>query len=160
MRRTLLFFLATAFLVSTFPAQAASKGVFYLDLKNGCYSASKSPTKPYKWSESNYKTLYPTSCATSHHYEVYAVTKLTAKDLTSTAAQDEGRAICTSKARVLLANQDEIDPNITFAFFFPDPGAETKKYGKKLICFFRSVDPKNDQYSVSIKSSFIVRNYI
>ena len=42
----------------------------------------------------------------------------------------------------------------------PDPGAEEKKYGKKVLCFFRVADPKDDQFTLSIKRSFREVSYV
>ena len=59
-------------------SEALSKGTFYLELKTGCYSANKVPTKPSKWTDTNYKTLYSTSCTSPHHYEVFFTGKIKA----------------------------------------------------------------------------------
>ena len=81
-------------LLSALPAQALGKGTFYLELQLGCYSANKSPSKASKWSDTNYKTLYLTSCTSAHHYEVFYTGKLKAKDLNSDAAKTEAGSAC------------------------------------------------------------------
>ena len=140
-------------------SSAALQATFYLDLKVGCYSANKNPTKPAKWSATNYKTLYPASCRSPHHYEVFKVGKIKAKDLASDGAKEEASGICTDAARKLIGTGDVAD-NLSFAYFYPDKGAEEKKYGKKTICFFRSLDPKDSTTSLSISAPAVVQNYV
>lgn len=153
-------FLAFTFTFNALPAQAIGKSAFYLELQLGCYSANKAPTKPSKWSETNYKTLYSTSCTSAHHYEVFYTGKITAKDLNSAAAKKEAGAACDRSAVSTLTGQQDLPSSLTYGYFFPDPGAEEKKYGKKIICFFRVADPKDDKYTFSIKQSFREITYV
>ena len=158
MKKTIL--TATLVFSSLAPAShAATAGTFYLDAKIGCYAADKSPTKSHKWSTTNYKTLYATSCKNPHHYEVYLITKLKAKNLSSDAAQKEASTACSKAARSKI-NGADVPATLTFAYFFPDPGAEQKKYGTKTICFFRVADAKSDQLSLSISKPIVTINYI
>ena len=154
------------FVVATFvfslllpSANGATTGTFYLDAKVGCYAADKTPKKPHKWSTTNYKTLYSTSCNSPHHYEVFSITKLKAKNLASDAAQKEASTACSTAARKTI-NGAEVPATLTFAYFFPDPGAEQKKYGTKTICFFRVSDTKSDQYTISISKPIVTITYI
>jgi hypothetical protein len=142
------------------PAQALSKGTFYLELKSGCYAANKAPTKPSKWSDTNYKTLYSTNCAAAHHYEVFYNGLIKAKDLNSDAAKKEAGLACDTAAVATLTGQKDLPTSLTYGYFFPDPGAEEKKYGKKIFCFFRVADPKDDKYTLSIKRSFREVTYV
>jgi hypothetical protein len=153
-------FLAFTFTFSALPAQAIGKGAFYLELQLGCYSANKAPTKPSKWSDTNYKTLYSTSCTSAHHYEVFYTGKLTAKDLNSAAAKKEAGAACDRSAVSTLTGQKDLPGSLTYGYFFPDPGAEEKKYGKKIICFFRVANPKDDKYTLSINRTFREITYV
>lgn len=141
-------------------SHALAKGTFYLELKPGCYSANKAPTKPSKWSDKNYKTLYPTRCTEPHHYEVFFTGTIKTKDLNSDAAKKEAGTACDNAAIATLTGQKDLPPTLTYGYFFPDPGAEEKKYGKKILCFFRVPDPKNDQLTLSIKRTFRVISYI
>jgi outer membrane protein W len=141
-------------------AHALSQGTFYLELKTGCYSANKAPTKSSKWSDTNYKTLYSTSCTSAHHYEVFYAGKIKAKDLNSAAAQKEAGIACDNEAINILMGQKDLPPTLTYGYFFPDPGAEEKKYGKKVFCFFRVADPKNGNYTLSIKRTFREISYV
>jgi len=141
-------------------AHALSKGSFYLELKTGCYSANKAPTKPSKWSDKNYKTLYSTSCTASHHYEVFFTGYIKAKDLNSDTAKKEAGTACDKAAINTLTGQQDLPPSLTYGYFFPDPGAEEKKYGKKVLCFFRVADPKDNEYTLSIKRSFREVSYV
>jgi len=150
-----LFVLATAA-----SADALSKGTFYLELKIGCYSANKLPNKSSLWTDKNYKTLYSTNCAAPHHYEVFYTGKIKAKDLNSDAAKKEAGMACDKAAVDTLISQKDLPPTLTYGYFFPDPGAEEKKYGKKIFCFFRVADPKNDKLTLSIKRSFREVTYV
>jgi hypothetical protein len=141
-------------------AHALSKGTFYLELKNGCYSANKAPAKSSKWSDKDYKTLYSASCNAPHHYEVFYTGKMKAKDLNSDAAKKEAGTACDNAAINILTNQKDLPPTLTYGYFYPDPGAEEKKYGKRLICFFRVADPKNSELTLSIKRSFREVSYV
>lgn len=152
--------LTLTFAAGALPAQALSKGTFYLELQLGCYSANKLPTKPSKWSDTNYKTLYSTNCAAAHHYEVFYTGKIKAKDLNSAAAKKEAGAACDGAALNTLTGQKDLPTSLTYGYFFPDPGAEEKKYGKRVICFFRVADPKDDKYTLSIKRTFREVTYI
>ena len=148
------------FLNGTPAAQGLSKGTFYLELKPGCYSANKAPTKPSKWTDTNYKTLYSTACTSAHHYEVFFVGKIKAKDLSSDAAKKEAGVACDNAAIATLTGQKDLPQTLTYGYFFPDPGAEEKKYGKKILCFFRVADPKNDKLTLSIKRTFREVSYV
>lgn len=141
-------------------AQALPKGTFYLELKLGCYAANQAPTKPSLWTDTNYKTLYATSCTAAHHYEVFHLGTIKAKDLSSEAAKKEAGAACDNAAISTLTGQKNLPQSLTYGYFFPDPGAEEKKYGKRIICFFRVADPKNDKYTLSIKRTFREVTYV
>jgi hypothetical protein len=147
-------------LLSALPAQALGKGTFYLELQLGCYAANKSPSKASKWSDTNYKTLYLTSCTSAHHYEVFYTGKLKAKDLNSDAAKKEAGSACDKAAVSTLTGQKDLPTSLTYGYFYPDPGAEEKKYGKRILCFFRVADPKDDKSTLSIKRTFRVVTYI
>jgi len=150
-----------ALLLSGVPAaEALSKGSFYLELRLGCYSANKAPTKASKWSDTNYKTLYSTACTSAHHYEVFFIGKIKAIDLNSAAAKKEAGQACDNAALATLTGQKNLPQSLTYGYFFPDPGAEEKKYGKKILCFFRVADPKNDKLTLSIKRTFRVISYV
>ncbi len=160
MKKFALVLLTLAISLSAEPAQALGKATFYLQLQLGCYSANKAPTKSSKWSDTNYKTLYQTGCNDPHHYEVFYTGKLKAKKLNSDAAKKEAEAACDKAAFSALTGQKELPGTLTYGYFYPDPGAEEKKHGKKIICFFRVADPKNDKLSLSIKRSFREVNYV
>jgi len=160
MKRLLVIFLASVFATSVLPAQALSNGTFYLELKTGCYAANKAPTKPSKWSDKDYKMLYATNCEVAHHYEVFYAGTIKAKDLNSDAAKKEAGLACDKAAVATLTGQKDLPSSLTYGYFFPDPGAEEKKYGKRIFCFFRVADPKDDKYTLSIKRSFREVTYV
>ena len=152
--------LAFVLLIGSPSVEALAKGTFYLELKLGCYAANKAPNKPSKWTDTNYKTLYSTSCTAPHHYEVFYTGTIKAKDLSSDAAKKEAGQACDNAAISTLTGQKDLPPSLTYGYFFPDPGAEEKKYGKRIICFFRVADPKNDKYTLSIKRTFREITYV
>jgi hypothetical protein len=160
MKKFALVLLTLTISLSAEPAQALGKATFYLQLQLGCYSANKAPTKSSKWSDTNYKTLYLTSCNDAHHYEVFYTGKLKARKLDSETAKKEAGTACDKAALSALTGQKDLPTTLTYGYFYPDPGAEEKKYGKKIICFFRVADPKDDKFSLSIKRSFREVNYI
>ncbi len=160
MKKFVVFILTFTFAVGANPAQGLGKGTFYLDLQLGCYSANKAPTKTSKWSNTNYKTLYSTSCTSAHHYEVFYTGKLKAKDLNSDAAKKEAGLACDKAALNTLIGQKDLPSSLTYGYFYPDPGAEEKKYGKRIVCFFRVADPKDDKYTLSINRTFREVAYI
>jgi hypothetical protein len=110
MKKFVVLIMALTFTLGTLPAQGLSKGTFYLQLQLGCYSANKAPTKSSKWSDTNYKTLYMTSCTSAHHYEVFYTGKLKAKDLSSEAAKKEAGAACDKAALSALMGQKDLPP--------------------------------------------------
>jgi hypothetical protein len=112
------------------------------------------------WTDTNYKTLYSTSCNAAHHYEVFYTGTIKAKDLSSDGAKKEAGLACDKAAISSLTGQKDLPLSLTYGYFFPDPGAEEKKYGKRIICFFRVADPKNDKYTLSIKRSFREVTYV
>jgi hypothetical protein len=159
-KKFVVLILAFTFALGVLPAQALGKGTFYLQLQLGCYSANKAPTKSSKWSDTNYKTLYMTSCTSAHHYEVFYTGKLKAKDLSSEAAKKEAGSACDKAALNTLLGQKDLPSTLTYGYFYPDPGAEEKKYGKRIVCFFRVADPKDDKLTLSIKRTFREVTYI
>ena len=160
MKKFVALILSFTFSVGVLPAQALSKGTFYLQLQLGCYSANKAPDKASRWSDTNYKTLYLTSCTSAHHYEVFYTGRLKAKDLNSEAAKKEAGAACDKAAVSTLLGQKDLPSSLTYGYFYPDPGAEEKKYGKRIVCFFRVADPKDDKLTLSIKRTFREVSYI
>ncbi len=142
-------FLSIAFLLQLItPPTAEAKQVFYLDLKKGCY-AGNSPVKTYlEWSLPSYKKLYSANCYNKCHYQVYFISKLTSRLSDSKAPQNEAKDTCVLAAVRLIGNTD-ISDDLMIGWFFPDPGAEEKKYGKKLICFFRMLDPDNENFTIA-----------
>jgi hypothetical protein len=127
------------------PANAVAS-VKYLDLKAGCYAGTPTASKPLKWSAPGYKTLYSKSCNSAHHYEVFYVGKLTTNLKDDQASQDQANTKCGSAADAYLSGAN-FSNLLTVGWFFPDPGAEEKKYGKKLICFFRYASESTWDYS-------------
>jgi len=160
MKKFVVLILTMTFALGTLPAQALSEGTFYLQLQLGCYSANKVPTKSSKLSDTNYKTLYMTSCTSAHHYEVFYTGKLKAQDLNSEAAKKEAGEACDKAALSTLMGQKDLPNTLTYGYFYPDPGAEEKKYGKRIVCFFRVADPKDDTLTLSIKRTFREVTYI
>jgi hypothetical protein len=68
-----------------------------------------------------------------------------------TSAQNQASEICLAAAERRIGNR-YVDESVGIAWFFPDPGSEERRYGKKLICFFRSIDI-NDEYVSVVQTS-------
>lgn len=130
------------------PNPAQAKQTFYLDLKKGCY-AGNSPVKTYlEWSLPGYKKLFSTSCYSKYHYQVYSVTKLTTRLSDNEASQKQASDKCQASALRIIGDKS-ISDYLSIGWFFPDPGAEEAKYGKKLICFFRMLDPDDENFTIA-----------
>ena len=69
----------------------------------------------------------------AHDMEVYVVTHggWGTSPASSTITADSHR-ICLSKFQKLYGGA--LRPNFGYLYFFPDPGAQTKQYGDRLIC--------------------------
>ena len=161
MKRKLAVAVIAALVMSVQHAVSAPiKSTFYLELKVGCYAANKKADQRSKWSDTDYKTLYQKSCTSGHHYEVFYTGKLKAKKLSSKAAKNEAASTCELGALNILTGQQDLPETLTYGYFYPDPGAEEKKYGKRIICFFHVADPKNNKFSLSINRSFRNISYI
>jgi hypothetical protein len=114
-RRKILAAAVALFISLGWPSsEALSKGTFYLELKTGCYSANKFPNKSSKWTDTNYKTLYSTSCTSPHHYEVFYTGKIKTKDLNSDAAKKEAGIACDNAAIDTLMGQKDLPPTLTY----------------------------------------------
>lgn len=127
------------------PASGATS-TFYLSLKvNTCYSFTKTGTKPSAISNPS-KSLYAVSCTKPHHIQVIKVGQVPSSG--STLSQDDMSVYCSAAYRKLY-NEDPpqaiADGARYLRWFFPDPGAETKKYKKTGICL---VHQSNSEYSV------------
>ena len=145
-RLTAVGVIGTIFLSLSFvPSQA--KSIFYLDLKKGCYAGNAQASTYLEWSLPSYKTLYKKNCFSRYHYQVYAISKLTVNIADDSSAQNQASEICSAAAERRIANKN-VDENLGIGWFFPDVGAEERKYGKKLICFFRIIDINDDNVSV------------
>ncbi|MEJ6606852.1 MAG: hypothetical protein QNL07_04215 [Candidatus Planktophila sp.] len=160
MKKIVIGVLVLLFFSSSPATLALSQGTFYLELKPGCYAANEKAQLRSKWSDTDYKTLYQSSCTSSHHYEVFYTGKLKAKKLTSKAAKSEAGETCDVAALNILSGQQDLPLTLTYGYFFPDPGAEVKRYGKKIICFFHVIDPKNKKFSLSVSRTFRDTSYI
>ena len=140
--------LSVLLLLVLIPSPAQAKTVFYLDLKKGCY-AGNSPVKTYlEWSLPGYKKLYTASCYSKYHYQVYLITKLTTRLSDNEASQSQANDKCEDAALRIIGNKS-ISDYLSIGWFFPDAGAEEAKYGKKLICFFRMLDPEDSNFTVA-----------
>jgi hypothetical protein len=124
----------------------AAKSTFYLNLKaNTCYSFTTTGTKPSPISNPS-KSLYAVACSKPHHFQVIKVGQVPSAG--SSLTQDDMSEYCRAAYRKLYneeAPQTISDGAIYLRWFFPDPGAETKKYKKTGICL---VHQSNSVYSV------------
>jgi hypothetical protein len=153
MRSKALTLIFALFISLALTPTAHAKSIFYLDLARGCYSGNEEATKYLKWSEPDYKKLYAKSCYQPFHYQVYHVSTLTVS-LKGDAAQDQAKFKCRKASNQFMALFRNAS-SVSIGWFFPDPGQEEKKYGKKLICFFRSVPDGNFDLSERQKTPLV-----
>ena len=146
MRKAIVVLLSSMLVLSLIQPANAAKSAFYLNLTKGCYSGTPTATRPLPWSSPTYKTLYPKSCFSPHHYEVFYISKLSSNLSNNDASQKEASDKCDLAATSYLSSTRYSDI-LSVAWFFPDAGAEEKKYGKKLICFFRFAYEESWDYS-------------
>jgi hypothetical protein len=130
------------------PANAAET-TFYLNLKaNTCYSYTKTGTKAVPV-DTAVKNMYPVSCTKPHHFQVIKVGQVPTAGTSIT--QEDMSAYCSKAYRSIYKSEPlvEIKPGSRYLrWFFPDPGAETKKYKKQGICIVHKSDSKYSVYSV------------
>lgn len=130
------------------PAQAATT-TFYLSLKsNTCYSFTPTGTKPVA-ANIDSKRMYQVGCTKPHHFQVIKVGQV--PSVGTSITQDDMSAFC-SKAYRSIYKQDPVSvitPGSRYLrWYFPDPGAETKKYKKTGVCIVHKSDAKYSVFSV------------
>lgn len=131
------------------PAEAANP-VFYLNMKAGsCYSFTSVAKKPAKIGN-NIKSLYLVSCASNHHFQVI---KAGLAPSTHTALTDDELYSFCGPAYFEKFGADapsDISAGAVYLrWFYPDPGAETKKFGRKTICLVHTSDSKYANYTLN-----------
>ena len=130
------------------PAQAATS-TFYMNLKaNTCYSFTTTGTKPVSINTTA-KNMYAVSCTKPHHFQVIKVGQVPTAGASIT--QDDMSAFCSKAYRSIYKEEplQEIVPGSRYLrWYYPDPGAETKKYKKTGVCIVHKSDSKYSVYSV------------
>lgn len=150
MKKLLAALLAATFLLSSTNALAAGT-TFYLKLVNGqCYSFNSSTTSGVRI-ETTGKTLYQKSCYSKHHIQVIKVGTVRK---TGTITQENMAAFCEAGYKAKFKKYSPV--NITagakyLRWFFADPGAELKKYGRIGICYIHQADSNYFNYTVMTK---------
>jgi hypothetical protein len=110
-------------------ANVASQRIFYLDLKVGQCAMRPSG-----------KTLLVIPCSNpAHNLETYVVARGGwghGNPPGHAAAVAIARSLCLGSFQRRFGHP--IGAGYGYQFFFPDPGAETRKYGDRLICSLRT----------------------
>lgn len=130
------------------PSYAASS-TFYLSLKaNTCYSFTANATKPAQISNPS-KTMYAVSCTKPHHFQVIKIGQVPAAG--SSLTQDDMSAYCSAAYKAVYKEEppQEISNGARYLrWFFPDPGAETRKYKNTGVCIVHKSNADYTVYSV------------
>jgi len=148
----------------TLPVTSASayldkKPVFYLWAKPGCYSANlkSSPTIPMY----SVKKIYPVSCLSPHHFEVFYAGQFKTKDGKVGAGGREVVTDCLQKSKSLgfyarsansynwSKDEEELIGN-----WMADVGAESQRFPNRSICY-ASVTTKSWLYIKEVNSPII-----
>ena len=142
---------AAAALVFAPAASAATPSTFYLQLKSGgCYSFTAVAKSAYSMDHTN-KTLYQTSCTAKHHIQV-----IKAGTVSGTGELDNTQ-MGTYCSAAYVATFHKNPPSAIKAgslylqWYYPDPGAEYLKFGRKAICFVLQSNYNYTQYSLLSK---------
>jgi hypothetical protein len=105
--------------------------VFYLSVRSHeCLIASSDPSS---------KSFSLVSCSNpAHNLEVYAVAHggWGKRAVSPATAGTSARSVCLTRYRKLTGHG--APRTAGWAFFFPDPGAESRQYGDKVICGYRA----------------------
>lgn len=148
LKKRIAIFLAIFSFLTLFQPSAQAKQTFYLDMKKGCYAGNSPVTNFLEWSLPGYKKVFRTSCYKKYHYQVYLVTRLSTNLSDNEASQSQAGDKCSVGANRALGNRT-VSEYLSIGWFYPDAGAEERKYGKKLICFFRTEDIDDPYFTVA-----------
>lgn len=136
----LLLVLSFTLLNSSANAYVDKKPIFYLWAKPGCYSANlkSCPTIPMY----SIKKIYPVSCFSPHHFEVFYAGQFTTKDGRVGAGGREVVTDCLKKSKKLgfyarssnsynwSKDEEELIGN-----WMADIGAESQRFPNRSICY-------------------------
>lgn len=145
--------------VSSAAAYIEKKPIFYLWAKPGCYSANlkNSLTIPMY----SVKKIYPVSCFSPHHFEVFYAGQFTTKDGKTGAGGREVVADCLTKAKTLGFYQRSAnsynwskDEEELIGNWMADIGAESQRFPNRSICY-TSVTTKSWLYIKEVNSPII-----
>ena len=151
-----------AFPVSSATAYVDKKPIFYLWAKPGCYSANlkSSPTIPMY----SVKKIYPVSCFSPHHFEVFYAGQFTTKDGKAGAGGQEVVTDCLNKSKSLgfysrpanAYNWSKYE-EVLIGNWMADIGAESQRFPNRSICY-TSVTTKSWLYIKEVNLP-IIRGY-
>jgi hypothetical protein len=133
-------------------AYLENKPIFYMWAKPGCYSATlkSSPTIPLQ----SLKKLYPVSCLSPHHFEVFYAGQFKTKDGRIGAGGKEVVSACLAKSKEFAFNQRNSssynwsqDEEDLIGNWMADMGVEAQRFPNRNICYV----------SVTTKSWFYIK---
>lgn len=132
------------------PASAASS-TFYLSLKNNtCYSFTKSGNQPVTV-ENDLKKMYAVSCSKGHHFQVIKTGQAPSAGAELTQEDMQNYCLPAYTAKYGAYPKMVSGSPLVLRWYFPDPGAETLKYGNKAICIVHIGDDPYTSYMVMKK---------
>ena len=160
---SILTVMVIAFELSISPYQASAylenKPIFYMWAKPGCYSATlkSSPTIPLY----SVKKIYPVSCLSPHHFEVFYAGQLLGANGKLAAGGREIVKECLKKStdfqfykRVSSSYNWSKDDEELIGNWKADNGAESQRFPNRIICY-TSVTTKSWLYIKEINSPLI-----
>jgi hypothetical protein len=121
-------------------AYLENKPIFYMWAKPGCYSATlkSSPTIPLQ----SLKKLYPVSCLSPHHFEVFYAGQFKTKDGRIGAGGKEVVSACLAKSKEFAFNQRNSssynwsqDEEDLIGNWMADMGVEAQRFPNRNICY-------------------------
>ncbi len=116
------------------------KAILYIAAEPGCYSATfvSSKTVPMKAP----KKLYPVSCYSKHHFEVYWAGKVATQPGNPIPTSRSSANFCLEKGKLQTVlgrglQSYNFGPNETTGTgnWLADRGPEAKRYPKRLVCY-------------------------
>lgn len=128
---------------STVVKEVKPKSIFYLDLKEGCYSQNFPVTNQVLRSGPTYKTLYPASCNGRYHLQTIFSGTMKTKSPNGLPTQAEASEFCGQKYVAAMGSTppNKVSENATYIYwFFADAGFEARKYPGKIVCNLMKTD--------------------
>ena len=116
------------------------RSILYIAAEPGCYSATYVSTKTIPFVAP--KKLYPVSCFSKHHYEVFWAGQMNTRPGNPIPESKESANLCVEKGKSLKFNaRNSNDYNFSAnetsgtGNWLADRGPEAKRYPKRVVCY-------------------------